>query len=40
LNNSKICCLQWSSNQIKELLWATPHWSIPFFSNWSIWMFT
>jgi hypothetical protein len=36
LNNSKICCLQWSSNQRKELLQTTPHWSIPPFNNWDI----
>jgi hypothetical protein len=24
----------------KELWWSTPHWSIPPYNNWSIWMFT
>jgi hypothetical protein len=40
LHHLRICYLRWHSNQRKELLWATPHWSIPPSSNWSIWMFT
>jgi hypothetical protein len=40
LHNSKIHYLWCSSSQKNELLWVTLHWSIPPFSNWSIWMFT
>jgi hypothetical protein len=40
LHNSRICYLRCGSNQKKELSQLTPHWSIPPFSNWSIWMST
>jgi hypothetical protein len=40
LHNSKICCLQCNSSQGKELSQPTPHWSIPPFNNWGIWLLT
>ncbi len=40
LHNSKINHLRYSSSQGKELSQLTPYWSIPPFSNWSIWLFT
>jgi hypothetical protein len=40
LCNSRICHLRYISSQKKELSWPTPHWSIPLFNNWSIWMST
>jgi hypothetical protein len=38
LHVSRICCLQNSSSQIKELSQPTTHWSFPPFSNWDVWM--
>ncbi len=40
LHNSRICYLQCNSSQKKKLSWLTTHWSIPFFNNWNIWIFT
>jgi hypothetical protein len=40
LHNSKICCIEHSSNQGKELSQLMPHWSIPHISNWDIWLLT
>jgi hypothetical protein len=40
LCNLKIYYLRNNSSQRKELLWLTPHWSFPPFSNWGVWMST
>jgi hypothetical protein len=40
LCDSRIYNLQHNSNQRKELWWPTIHWSIPFFNNPCIWVFT
>ncbi len=40
LHNLRIGRLQYSSSQGKKLLQSTPYWSIPPFSNWSIWLLT
>jgi hypothetical protein len=40
LRNSRICCIECSSSQGKELLQLTPHWSIRPLSNWGIWLLT
>jgi len=40
LCNSKIYCIKCNSSQEKELSQLTPHWLIPPFNNWGIWLFT
>jgi hypothetical protein len=40
LHNSRIFHHQCSSSQGKKLLQLTPHWSIPPFSKWGIWLLT